>query len=145
MMIPSFGKLYKPYMVDGATFNGSLNYLLDKCKFSKEIVERVAQETMLKLADGVKFSIDGCSCGCGMTNAHSAIEHYMRDRCYSITKEANIAFNNVVEGNLRVMILNHISLENQKYISKSGMAISAKYPSKWQVIKNKVLKWIGLQ
>ena len=141
MMLPYFEELFKPYTEDGATLEGTVNWLLNKCKIPSIIVERVLQETMLKLADGVTFSTDGCSCGCEIKNAHTAIEHYMRDRCIQVSKEANEAFHKAVQGNLKALILNHISLDNQKFTSEAGVVMSAKYPSKWQKVKS----WIGLR
>ena len=77
MMVPNYEKLFEPYTADGATLEGTLKWLKKTSNASEMVIGQVLSETMLKLAEGYEFDRKKCHCGCGLTNAHTSIEHYM--------------------------------------------------------------------
>jgi hypothetical protein len=91
----NYQKLYEPYAIDGATINGTISWLMKTTKLPSEVVEQAFQEIMLEVADGKVFSLP-CPCGCGMTNAHTPLEHAMRKRAVEISNDAIAAYSRVI-------------------------------------------------
>ena len=134
-MLPQFEKLFEPYTKDGATLDRSISWLAKVTKAPEQVIQTVVSETFLRLSEGVEFPKDGCKCGCEMTGAHTAIEHYMRDEVFKLHAKAMAEYNNTVQSRLQAMVLAHIDYQNKKFVddnTKPGIVDRAK-------------RWIGLQ
>jgi len=139
MIIPEYEKLFEPYTKDGAKLENTIAWLQKQTQAPDEVIEQVVADTFTKLAEGYKFSTAGCDCGCGLKNAHTAIEHYMRAEVLKLNNKAEQAFLAVLEQRERARILNHIRLENEKFIAENTK------PSAWKRIKDKIKDklWTG--
>ncbi len=74
--------IFEPYCRH-ITLERLLNWLLAEAQrrnISNDTAELAMVQILLELSEGKKFSMDGCKCGCGLTNDHSALAHYMRKR-----------------------------------------------------------------
>jgi len=118
MIIPDFEKLYEPYTANGGTIDGATRWLQKVTGAGNEIVEAVIAETFVELASGKSF-LGPCECGCEISNAHTKIEHYMRDKCFELKKEADKAYSETVQKNIQARILSHIQAENDQFIAEN--------------------------
>jgi len=115
MILPDFNKLWEPYARDGATLEGSRKWMLKACPGIPEaVVDQVIAETMLEMAGGKSFT-EPCQCGCGITNAHTAIEHHMATRARELHVTAGQARSDVLQTSLHSLMLDHISRENAAF------------------------------
>jgi len=128
MMMPNYKELLKPY---GIVMELTLKWLREQSGASQEVIDLVIANTLLKLAQGVKWSTEGCSCGCGMTNPNTAIEHYMLREVKRIQGEAARAYAEVLEKAEHSRILTHIQVENDKFVQENMK------PTLWQRITGK--------
>lgn len=117
MILPEFKKLYEPYTEDGASLEGSMKWLKKVTQMDTSVIESVVAETFIELAGGRVFG--ECECGCEIRNAHTAIEHYMRDRCLELNAVAEKAYWERVQERVQAQILSHIKKENEEYIAKN--------------------------
>lgn len=118
MMVPNFEKLYEPYTADGATLEKSTNWLRKTTGAPDVVIQQIISETMVKLAEGMEFSREKCSCGCDIETAEAAIEHYMRRQVRERLEKANQSFLTAVQGNTQAIIEAHIAAENKAYIAE---------------------------
>ena len=130
MMVPNYEKLFEPYTADGATLEGTLKWLKKTSNASEMVIGQVLSETMLKLAEGYEFDRKKCHCGCGLTNAHTSIEHYMLAQVKALEEKANKAYADAIQAETQAKIAAHIALENQRYIAENTK------PSLFKRIKN---------
>ena len=126
MMIPSYQKLLEPY---GITLDVTIKWLKEQSGAPMEVIDSVIRDIMLKLAQGITWSTEGCSCGCELTNPNTAIEHYMLREVKKLYSEALRSYSEVIERTQWNQIIAHIELENKKYL-KENMK-----PGLWQRIK----------
>lgn len=97
MSIVDYATLYEPYTKDGATLAGTIRWLRKQAVqfgVAPYLVDVVIQEAFKKLASGTEFSKNGCEpgqCFCGgePKGAHTAIEHWMRNRMIVLDSEQN--------------------------------------------------------
>lgn len=134
-MLPHFEKLFEPYTKDGATLDKTLVWLAKVTKAPEQVIQTVVSETFLRLSEGVEFSTAGCQCGCGIKNAHTALEHYMRDEVLKLHAKAMAEYNSTVQTRLQSMVLAHIDYQNKKFVDENMK------PGVVQRAKN----WIGLR
>lgn len=81
----NYQKLFEPFTANGATLEKSIAWLQKQSNADQAIVDQVVAETMDKVDKGQTFPapcpckswIDPNRTGCGGTNAHTHIEHYM--------------------------------------------------------------------
>ena len=112
-MIPDYTELYKPYTKDGATVEGSIMWLLKTCKIDQDVADLVVAETMMEILNGKDFSGE-CPC-CGMSRAHTRIEHYMRDKAWQFQAELKKAVSDKFQEREKTRILAHIQADNKAY------------------------------
>jgi len=92
----NYNKLYNKYSGDGATLDGTVNWLKKSTKLPSEVVEQAFHEIMMEVADDKEFLLP-CPCGCGMTNVHTPLEHAMRTRAIEINQKAVAAYAKVLQ------------------------------------------------
>ena len=114
--------LFKPYTGNGATLEKTINWLKKESNAPEPVINRVLNETFLKLAEGYQFSTTGCNCGCGLKNAHTAIEHYMLKEVIKLRKKADKAYLETIEKGLEARIEAHAKFLQEK--PKNGLSIS---------------------
>jgi hypothetical protein len=133
MILPDFNTLWEPYAIDGATLEGTRKWLLKTCTGIPEaVVDQAIVETMLLLAEGHSF-LEPCSCGCGLTNAHTAIEHYIASRAKSLHNAAEKARSEVLQMSLHNLMLDHIASENAAF--EAANQKDSKLKRAWNWIK----------
>lgn len=113
----NFEKLYKPYSKDGASLNQSLSWLKRTTGVTDEIVQETLVETMMFLDGGGSFPVKGCECGCELTNAHSALNHHMRDIALEKNDKAVNDYWNRTQTMLQNAIKSHDKAKKPKYKS----------------------------
>ena len=82
-------ELFQPYS-EHITLEKLFSWLLREARkrgIGRDVVELTMAETFVEIAGGKEFSKEGCNCGCGLTNAHSALAHYMRDRMMKLEQK----------------------------------------------------------
>lgn len=110
MILPEYQKLFKPYM-GKITLEGLLAWLqgeASKKSIKLEIMEVAVAQIFLELASGKKFPTDGCKCGCGLTNPHSALAHYLRGKMIEIHLDVTRKYGEALEQQLQKTIKTYI-------------------------------------
>ena len=92
MLSNGFEELYKPYTKDGGSLEGAVKWLRKISGAPDVIIQEVLNQVFLELSKGHKFSVTECDCGCGLKNAHTAIEHYMLKKVRELAEEADKAY-----------------------------------------------------
>ena len=72
----NFKELWQPYSEDGCSIQQMINWAQRQANPPKEVMDQAVQNLFMELGVGREFPTEGCDCGCEMTNAHSAINHY---------------------------------------------------------------------
>jgi len=85
-----YEKMFEPYTKDGATLEGSVAWLKKTTGASDKIIELAISDTMSKLSGGEEFNLP-CPCGCGMSNIHTPINHYMLSVVYDLKSQEDKA------------------------------------------------------
>jgi hypothetical protein len=109
MTLPDFHELFAPYTTHGATLDGTRKWLVKKAGelgIPESTVDQVIAETMLELAQGKTF-LHPCPC-CNLTDIHTTIEHYMRDRMVEMHNTAHRTMLEVLQEYLNQAIANHV-------------------------------------
>lgn len=135
-MMPEFEELYKPYSKD-ATLDESYNWLKKQCAgmgIDEQTADASWSETFLEMAQGKKFSIGTCDCGCDFPKEWScvAFNHHTLKRAIAMNEKANRAKLQVLNNTLRNNILFHIEDQNRVYV-EDNLELT-----KWQRFK----KWL---
>lgn len=58
---------------------------------SKQVAEQIVYEVFLEMKNGRKFSLDKCSCGCGIDKSGTDVTHYMAARILEAARKQNEA------------------------------------------------------
>lgn len=79
MITVEYHNLWKPYSAR-MSFEQAMTWLQKEAVsrgIDKSLAVQAAHHILAKVALGKKYSLEGCDCGCGLTNPHSAIIHAM--------------------------------------------------------------------
>lgn len=93
-----YEQLFAPYTLDGATLENSISWLKKSVDVDDRIISEVINDTMSLLSHGEKFLLP-CPCGCGLTNVHTPINHYMLARACDLKNQTEKAFIDVLKKN----------------------------------------------
>jgi len=93
-----YEKMFEPFTKDGSTLELSISWLKKTTGADDRIIDQVVNDTMQALSQNKKFTLP-CPCGCGMTNVHTPINHYMLSRAYDLKDRAETAFIRVIKEN----------------------------------------------
>jgi hypothetical protein len=142
-MLPDFTATWKPYSTDGATLDGTLKWLKHKVAAPRGIDPELAEIAQLQILSQValgKSLLGPCSCGCGLTNTHTKIEHAMRDRLYALHAEREQVQQPIRDAQWHRAILEHIEADNQAALreyEREVLDTEIAAISPWQRIKGK--------
>ena len=107
-MIPNYKELWEPYRKDGCSLPRMTAWVKKQSGASEEILTQVIQDLFLELEEGRKFSVKGCDCGCGMTNAHTAINHYILKEVLKLNETMSLKYWKALEAQQAVRIEKHV-------------------------------------
>lgn len=123
-MLPDLDKLYEPYSAD-ASLSISLMYWkkeAEKLGLSPDVRDVAISETFLEMANGKKFPIGTCDCGCEFPIKWScvALNHYVLKKMIAIKDEVDKKVADILKANIHTQMLTLISAENQKFIDENS-------------------------
>jgi len=121
-LLPRYKKLFKPYQQDGCTIEKMVMWLRKKSGAQEEIISLCVRNLFTELAHGKTFPRDICDCGCDMTNAHSAINHYLLRETLKLKGEADRSYWELLEKVDHERIIKHVEMENAAYIAANRNA-----------------------
>jgi len=110
MIVPEFNELFEPYAKSGTGLDRIRAWMLKQSKKDEVVVDQVIAETMIELANGRTFSLEGCDCGCELTNSHSAITHYMLKRVIELGNQVEAAKLDVLHKSINAAITARINV-----------------------------------
>ncbi len=119
-MIPNYRKLFEPYTVDGCTIEKMVQWAAKNSKVPREVMDVAVKNLFFELDQGKTFSTAGCDCGCEMTNAHTAINHYFLREILKLKEQMAKEYWQLLESMQKAGIIKHIEVDNAKY-TKSKM------------------------
>jgi hypothetical protein len=121
-MLPDFTLTWTPYAKDGATLSGTLKWLQAKVAAPRGIdpaLCEIAQfQVLSEVAQGKRYPAP-CPC-CNGQNAHTAIEHAMRDRLLTLATEQEDVQARIRSGMWQRAILEHIEADNAATLAEYG-------------------------
>lgn len=119
-----YEKLFEPFTGNGATLEGSINWLKKTADVDDLIVDQVVSDTMNLLSHGEKFPLP-CPCGCDLKHVNVPIEHYMLSKALDLKKKTKAAFIKVIEINeknrlqARMKLLSNFDKEYERMLRGS--------------------------
>ncbi len=133
-------ELFAPYATDGATLEGTRKWLTKKASeagIDATFVDQIIGETFLEIAAGKIFT-DPCECGCGNTDAHNNLEHYMRDKMVSLAAESHKAALELHEKRLNKALAGSLQELTESLLRDHALDLKA-----WELEKSELLKRIA--
>lgn len=121
MLLPNYKKLWKPYSTNGCSLERTIVWARKKSGASDEIMGSAVRSLFVELAGGRQFPKDGCDpgvCQCGMTNAHTAINHYFLRELLKLKSDMDMRYWQVLETMHHNEIVKFVEAENAAYIKK---------------------------
>ncbi len=119
MMLPDYQKLFEPYIKDGCTIDKMIVWAAKNSAAPKEVMDAAVKNLFLELAQGRTFPTTGCDCGCEMTNAHTAINHYFLQEVNKLKEKMAVEYVQVLENMQRANIEKHIEVINKKWMKEN--------------------------
>jgi hypothetical protein len=142
-MLPDFSHLWTPYAKDGATLEGTMKWLKHKVAgprgIDPELAEIAQFQVLSEVALGASY-LAPCECGCGLNNAHTKIEHAMRDRLLALHERQQASAQPIKDREWQRAILHHIEEDNAAVLREyeaEALAAELIALSPWQRIKDK--------
>ena len=132
--------MFEPFTDNGATLEGSIKWLKNTTGADQSIIDQAIAETMDTLSKGEKFELP-CPCGCGLSNVHTPINHYMLSAVIRLQKD-------VMKAQVKIIKDRQIKLleEQQKRLSNFNKEYDKMINGTW-VEKNlpTFRKWLGFK
>lgn len=91
-------------------FDVSINYLYHigkELKLQIETIDTVISEAFLEMANGKKYALDGCTCGCGGKNSGCDAIHEIRKRLRAMGAEIQKREADLLDSKLEAAVTNY--------------------------------------
>lgn len=120
MLLPNYQKLFEPYTTNDCTVEKMVLWAAKHSGAPKEVMDAAVKNLFFELAQGRTFSTTGCDCGCEMTNAHTAINHYFLREVLKLKEQMSKEYWQLLENMQKANIIKYVEMENAEY-TKSKM------------------------
>ncbi len=115
MLLPNYRKLFKPYAGNSCTVGKMIEWAAKSSGAPKEVIDVAVKNLFREMAQGKTFSTTGCDCGCEMTNAHSAINHYFLREVLKLKEQMAETYWQALEKMDAANIEKHIKVVNKQW------------------------------
>lgn len=119
-MIPNMEELYKPYSKDANLMTSLLYWKKEgrKLRIPEDVIMASVTETFVEIANGKKFPIGTCDCGCDFPVEWScvALNHYVLKKMVDKNKDIQEKIAHLMQDDIEAGMLSLIKKQNREYI-----------------------------
>jgi len=128
-------------------FDRSIQYIYlmgEKGKVPVQGINAVIAEFFVEIANGKKYPLDKCPCGCGIDKSGTAAIHELVSRLEKIKVDIETTQADLIETRVNMAIEKYIETKNAKYI-ESERAKWEIPPTRWEKLKTTMTDWDSSQ
>ena len=111
-------RIFHPYTKDGVKFEQIIALVKNSVELDDRILSEVIRDAVYMISQGEKFTLP-CPCGCGNTEIHIPIAHYMIDKACELKNKTEKAFMDVLKDNEKQRLEAEINPEYGKKVKGS--------------------------